>query len=82
MTFKQILKIAEIEAYNVNPSYNKKMLVTTKRGLSQYKRQYKKYKDSIKSLIDSDNFDFSELHIFERSCKIIEDIFDNAIIYK
>lgn len=82
MTFKQILTYVTniISNKEYHPHFNKQKLVTTKRGLSQLRTQLTRYKKSIEKLIAQDNFDMSEYDNYLEICRLIETLFENAVI--
>ena len=82
MTFKQILIYVtnHISNKEYHPYFSKNKLVTTKRGLSQLKAQFARYKIENEKLITQDNFDMSEYDNYIETCRLIETLYDNAII--
>lgn len=81
MTFKQILNyVTNYINDRYYPYFNKQKLVTTKQGLSQLKVQLTRYKRKIEKLIAQDNFDMSEYDNYLESCRLIETLFENAVI--
>lgn len=82
MTFKQILEYVKRVVREHRNSYNKNLIVTTKRGVSQYRRQFNKYKKECETLMKENNFDMLELDNYKKECEVIEVLLNNSIIYK